>query len=264
MGASRPCARVTRKVAFITGASAGIGAATARALAADGYDLTLVGRRAQRLDALAEELRATHKVEARALVLDLRDAAALERAAKERPELFEQVDVLVNNAGLARGTDPVQSANPQDWDDMIDTNVRALLRVTRLVLPHMVARKRGTIVNLGSTAGRWVYPGGAVYCATKFAVRAISEGIRMDVHGSGVRVTNIEPGLVATEFSEVRFHGDKDRAKTVYEGYEPLRAEDIADTVRWCVSRPPHVDIQELVIFPTAQSAIRMLAKDTD
>lgn len=262
MGAFLPCAAVTRKVAFITGATAGIGAATARALATDGYDLTLVGRRAERLDSLAEELRAKHGVEARTLALDLRDGAALERAAAERPELFERVDVLVNNAGLARGTDPVHEARPEDWDEMIDTNVRALLRVTRLVLPHMVARKSGTIVNLGSTAGRWVYPGGAVYCATKFAVRAISEGIRMDVHGSGVRVTNIEPGLVATEFSEVRFHGDAERAKGVYEGYAPLQAEDIAETIRWCVSRPPHVDIQELVIFPTAQSAIRMLAKD--
>ena len=250
-----------RKLAFVTGASAGIGAATARALARDGYDLVLVGRRAERLDAVADDVRARHGVEATVLPVDVRDFPALELAARAHPEIFERVEVLVNNAGLARGTDPVQTADPEDWDEMIDTNVRALLRVTRLILPHMVKRGSGTIVNLGSTAGRWVYPGGAVYCATKFAVRALSEGIRMDVHGSGVRVTNIEPGLVETEFSEVRFKGDRERAKGVYEGYAPLSAQDLADTIAWCVSRPAHVDVQELVIFPTAQSAIRMLAK---
>lgn len=249
------------KVAFITGATAGIGAATARVLAADGYDLTLVGRREDRLDALANEIRSAHGVQVTVLPLDVRDGRAIDMAQAADAHLFENVDVLVNNAGLARGTDPVQDADPADWDEMIDTNIKGLLRVTRAILPHMVKRGSGTVINLGSTAGRWVYPGGAVYCATKFAVRAISEGIRMDVHGSGVRVTNIEPGLVATEFSEVRFKGDRDRAKQVYSGFDPLTPEDIAETIRWCVARPPHVDIQELVIYPTAQAAVRMLAK---
>ena len=250
-----------RKTAFITGASAGIGAATARALASHGYDLVLTGRRQERLDALARELASTHGAAVTTLAFDVRDAEALARLVRERPEAFERVDVLVNNAGLARGTDPVQDADPADWDEMIDTNVKGLLRVTRAVLPHMVRRGSGTVVNLGSTAGRWVYPGGAVYCATKFAVRALSEGIRMDIHGSGVRVTNIEPGMVETEFAEVRYKGDAERAAQVYQGYQPLRAEDIADTIVWCVERPPHVDVQELVVFPTAQSAIRMLHK---
>lgn len=252
---------MAQNLAFVTGATAGIGEATARALARDGHDVVLVGRRQDRLDALAQAIRKEHGVEAHALALDVTDDQALAAAAKEHAAWFENVEVLVNNAGLARGVEPVQSADPADWDEMIDTNVRALLRVTRLILPHMIERKRGTIVNLGSTAGRWVYPGGAVYCATKFAVRAISEGIRMDAHGSGVRVTNIEPGLVETEFSEVRLKGDKAAAAKVYEGFSPLVAADIADTIAWCVSRPAHVDIQELVIFPTDQSAIRMVAK---
>lgn len=246
--------------AFITGATAGIGAATARALAAAGYDLTLTGRRQERLDALAKEV-GTDGRTVDTLAFDVRDADALARLQQERGELFRGVDVLVNNAGLARGVEPVQEADPADWDEMIDTNIRGLLRVTRTILPDMVERGTGTVVNLGSTAGRWVYPGGTVYCATKHAVRAISEGIRMDVHGSGVRVTNIEPGLVETEFSQVRFKGDEARASKVYQGFDALTAEDIADTVAWCVSRPPHVDVQELVIFPTAQSSVRMIAK---
>lgn len=247
-------------LAFVTGASSGFGAATARVLAADGFDLVLSARRRDRLDALATELQARGAA-AHVLPMDVADAASVARAQQERPDWFRDAEVLVNNAGLARGTEPIQAGHEADWDEMIDTNVRGLLRVTRAVLPHMLARGSGTIVNIGSTAGRWVYPGGAVYCGTKFAVRAISEGIRMDVAGSGVRVTNIEPGLAETEFSEVRLKGDKEAAKKVYEGFVPLSAQDIAEAVSWCIARPRHVDIQEMVIFPTAQAAIRQVAR---
>lgn len=200
---------------------------------------------------------------AHSIPFDLRDKDALKLAAISEASLFERVDVLVNNAGLARGTEPIHEGDPDEWDEVIDTNVKALLRLTRLILPHMVRRGSGHVVNLGSVAGRWVYAGGAVYCASKFAVRAISEGIRMDVAGSGVRVTNIEPGLVETEFSEVRFRGDAERARKVYQGYQSLSASDIADTILWCVSRPPHINIQELIIYPTAQAAIGMVAKSS-
>ncbi len=177
--------------------------------------------------------------------------AALEKVS----ESLDKVSVLVNNAGLAKGVEPVHQSDVADWDTMIDTNIKGLLYVTRAVLPRMVARKSGHVVNIGSVAGRWVYPGGAVYSATKFAVRAISDSIRMDVMGTGVRVTNIEPGMSETEFSEVRF-GDSDKSKAVYRGMKPLSPDDIADTVSWCVSRPAHVNVQELVIFPTDQAGV--------
>lgn len=248
--------------AFITGASSGIGEATARALAAAGHRrLTLVARRADRLDALSDELRTRHGAEVTVLPMDLRDKAALQMAQAADAHLFEDVDVLVNNAGLARGTEPLHEGNPEDWDEVIDTNVKALLRVTRAILPGMVRRGKGHIVNLGSTAGRLVYPGGTVYCASKFAVRAINEGIRMDVHGSGVRVTTIDPGLVETEFSEVRFRGDAERARKVYQGFQPLTPNDIAETIVWCVQRPAHVNVQEVVIYPTAQATVGMVKR---
>lgn len=242
---------------LITGATSGIGLATARAFAgaSAGAGLVLTGRRPDRLDALRKAF-----PEARLLAWDVRDAEALKRLQAEEAGLFD-VDVLVNNAGLALGTEPLHEGDPDEWDVVLDTNVRALLRLTRAVLPGMVRRGRGHVVNLGSTAGRLVYPGGAVYCASKFAVRAISEGIRMDVQGSGVRVTNVEPGLVETEFSDVRFRGDHARAEKAYQGYQPLTAEDVAETILWCVQRPPHVNVQELVLYPTAQASVGMLAK---
>lgn len=252
---------MARGRAFVTGASAGIGAATARAFAAAQYDLTLVARRAERLDALADELRGAHGVGVTVLPMDVRDASALRMAQAADPQLFEGVDVLVNNAGLALGTEALHEGDPDEWDVVLDTNVRALLRFTRAILPGMVRRGRGHVVNLGSVAGRWTYAGGAVYCASKFAVRALSEGIRMDVHGSGVRVTNVEPGLVATEFSEVRFRGDKPRAAKVYEGVDTLLPEDVAETILWCVERPARVNVQELVLYPTAQAAVGMVKR---
>jgi NADP-dependent 3-hydroxy acid dehydrogenase YdfG len=245
---------VSRKLAFITGATSGIGAATARAFAQAGYDLVITGRRDDRLLDLEGELQALGG-KVTGIPFDVRDKQALHLAALSHPDLFEKVDVLVNNAGLARGTEPLYEGDPDEWDEVIDTNVKALLRVTREILPHMVKRNTGHVVNLGSVAGRWTYPGGAVYCASKFAVRAISEGIRLDVLGSGIRVTNIEPGIVETEFSEVRFRGDAERAKKVYQGFEPLTATDVADTILWCVQRPPHVNVQELVLYPTAQAS---------
>lgn len=252
---------VPRKLAFITGATSGIGAACARAFAIAGYDLVLTGRRDDRLIELEDTLR-EHGGAVTGIPFDIRDKDALRLAALSHPHLFENVDVLVNNAGLARGTEPLHEGDPDEWDEVIDTNVKALLRVTRTILPHMVTRKTGHVVNLGSVAGRWTYPGGAVYCASKFAVRAISEGIRYDVQGSGVRVTNIEPGMVETEFSAVRFRGDTDRARKVYDGFEPLSAGDIAETILWCVQRPAHVNVQELVIYPTAQAGVTHLTRN--
>lgn len=250
---------MSRKLALVTGATAGIGAATARALAGAGYDVAISGRRADRLEALRQELRG---VDVHVLPLDVTDKDAVGRAVRSHADVFDRVDVLVNNAGLVLGVDPVQTGDPDEWDVVIDTNVKALLRLTRAVLPAMVRRGSGHVVNLGSTAGRWTYPGGAVYCASKFAVRAISEGLRMDVMGTGVRVTNVEPGLVGgTEFSEVRFRGDVERARKVYNGLQPLTADDVAETILWCVSRPPHVNIQEIVLFPTAQASVRDVAR---
>jgi serine 3-dehydrogenase len=253
---------MSKGLAFITGATVGIGLATARAFATAGYDLVLVGRRQDRLEAAKDEIEARSKVRVTEIPLDVRDAGALRLMEVAERELLARVDVLVNNAGLARGTEPLQSGDPDEWDEVIDTNVKGLLRVTRAILPHMVARGSGHVVMLGSTAGHWVYPGGAVYCASKHAVRAITEGLRMDVHGSGVRVTSVDPGLVGgTEFSDVRFRGDHERARKVYEGYRPLAPEDVADAILWCVERPPHVNVQDVVLMPTAQASVTMVAK---
>ena len=241
------------KCAVISGASAGIGAACARALAAKKVDLILLARRAERLTELKRELESAHGVRIDAHALDVTDAAAVARVIevlRERP-----IDVLINNAGLAKGTEAVPAGHLADWDQMIDTNVKGLLYLTRGLLPSMIARGRGHIVNLGSVAGRYVYPGGAVYCATKFAVRALSEGLRLDLMGTGLRVTNIEPGMVETEFSRVRL-GDDEKARAVYQGMAPLTADDVAETIVWCLDRPARVNVQELVLFPTDQAGV--------
>ncbi len=193
------------------------------------------------------------------IVCDVRDSLAVEQKMKDYKTQLSGINVLINNAGLAKGTTTFQDSNPSDWNEMLDTNVVGVLNMTRLVLPFLIANQSGHIVNLGSVAGRYVYPGGAVYCATKFAVRALSEGLRMDLSGTGIRVTNIEPGMVETEFSIVRMGGDKTKADEVYKGMNPLTAHDIAETVCWCLERPAHVNIQELVIFPTDQAAIRQV-----
>jgi NADP-dependent 3-hydroxy acid dehydrogenase YdfG len=251
---SQSSTQLTGRLAFITGATSGIGQATAEILASRGVNLIISGRREERLRNLAEELKRSYGVEVEPLMFDISDRTAAEAAIASLAQKMERLDILVNNAGLARGTDLMPQASIDDWEAMIDTNIKGLLFVTRKVLPHLVRRK-GHIVNIGSVAGRWVYPGGAVYCATKFAVRALSEGLRMDLMGTGIRVTNIEPGMVETEFSEVRFR-DAQKAKAVYRDMTPLEARDIAETVSWCLERPPHVNIQELVIYPTDQVGV--------
>jgi 3-hydroxy acid dehydrogenase/malonic semialdehyde reductase len=241
--------------ALVTGATSGFGLAIARRFAAEGANVVVTGRREERLRALAEELRSRHHVEVDALVFDVRDRAAVESALRGAPNLLGALDLVVNNAGLAAGLAPVQSADPDDWERMIDTNVKGLLWVTRAVLPGMVERKRGDVVNIGSVAGHQPYGGGAVYAATKFAVRAITEALRYDVLGTGVRITNVAPGLAETEFSLVRFHGDEARAKSVYSGVNPLTPEDVADAVAWAVTRPAHVNVQEILLMPTDQAS---------
>lgn len=239
--------------AFITGATSGIGLETARLFAKNGRALILNGRRLSRLVELQKEL--GDKVEVLLAPFDVSDKLEVYNWFEKNANIAARVDVLINNAGLARGSDPIHKADEKDWDEMIDINVKGLLTVTRKLLPALIAN-RGHIVNLGSVAGRWTYTGGAVYCATKFAVRALSEGFRMDLIGTGVRVTNIEPGMVETEFSDVRFR-DAQKAKQVYNGMTPLTPQDIAESIWWALSQPKHVNIQELVIFPTDQASLR-------
>lgn len=232
---------------LITGATSGIGLACARLFAARGAVLTLVGRRVDRLDAIAAEL----PTEVATITLDVTDRlaalAALEGA--------RTPDVLLNSAGLASGLAPIQDGDFADWDAMLDTNVKGLLTVTRALLPRMIAAGHGHVVNIGSIAGRESYPGGAVYCASKHAVEAITRSMRMDLLGTGVKVSTVDPGMVETEFSLVRFHGDADRAAAVYEGLDPLTGDDVAEAVVWIADRPRHVQIAEVVMFPTAQAS---------
>ncbi|HEX2081650.1 MAG TPA: SDR family NAD(P)-dependent oxidoreductase [Longimicrobium sp.] len=244
---------------LVTGASAGIGQACARAFAAAGARLVLTARRRERLEALADGLRGAHGTECHLLALDVRDAAAVQAALQGLPAEWAAIDVLVNNAGLGRGLEPLHTGDPGDWDEMVDTNVKGLLYVTRAVTPGMVERGRGHVINLGSVAGHEVYPGGAVYCATKHAVDAITRGLRMDLLGTGVRVSTIDPGMVETEFSVIRFHGDRDRADRVYRGMTPLTAADIADAVVWVATRPPHVNIDQIILKPTDQASATMV-----
>jgi 3-hydroxy acid dehydrogenase/malonic semialdehyde reductase len=247
---------------LITGASAGIGAACARAFAAAGARLVLSARRTDRLQALADELKAAHGTECCLLELDVRDVGVVTRLIEDLPPRWAQIDVLVNNAGLGRGTDKLYEGNSGEWDEMLDTNVKGLLYVTRAVVPGMVRRGRGHVVNLGSLAGHEVYPGGAVYCATKHAVDAITRGLRMDLVGSGVRVSTVDPGMVQTEFSTVRFRGDQDRAEKVYAGMTPLTADDIADAVLYCATRPPHVVIAEVIMMPVDQGSTTLVHRN--
>jgi 3-hydroxy acid dehydrogenase/malonic semialdehyde reductase len=240
--------------ALVTGATSGIGLACAERLVAEGARVIAVGRRADRLAALASRLGAA----VHPLTLDVGDKGAVERALAELPPPFGAVDLLINSAGMALGLEPAQRASLDDWERMIDTNCRALVHVTRLLLPGMVARDRGHVVNIGSVAGSWPYPGGNVYCATKAFVRQFSLALRADLLGTRVRVTNVEPGMVETEFSSVRFHGDDAQAAKVYEGTTPLTAADIADTVAWCVTRPAHVNVNTIEVMPVQQAFARL------
>jgi 3-hydroxy acid dehydrogenase/malonic semialdehyde reductase len=241
--------------ALVTGATSGFGLATARAIAALGCNVAITGRREDRLRSVSDSIRRAYPVEVTPLRFDVRSLDEVRAALEGAPDLLSKVDVLVNNAGLALALDPLQEGDPADWDQMIDTNVKGLLYVSRLVLPGMVKRGRGHVVNVGSVAGHQTYAGGAVYSATKYAVRAITDALRYDVLGKGIRVSNVEPGLAETEFSEVRFKGDRARAKSVYEGLKPLLAEDVADAVVWCLTRPDHVNVQSILILPTDQAS---------
>ncbi len=254
--------RIAGKLALVTGASAGIGLACARRFAAMGAHLVLWARRTDRLEAEAESIRRTHGVEVRAAAVDVRERAAVERAAAALVAAGAVPDILVNNAGLAAGLDKLQDGDPDDWDRMIDTNIKGLLYVSRAWLPHMVARGRGHVVNLGSLAGHQTYPKGNVYGATKYAVRALTEGMYLDLVGTPIRVSSIDPGLVETEFSVVRFDGDAARAKAVYQGMRPLTAEDVAEVIAYVVDLPEHVNILDVVLMPVAQRSTQVVHRE--
>ncbi|MHC2991244.1 malonic semialdehyde reductase [Pontibacter sp. HJ8] len=246
------------RIALVTGATSGIGRATAVALAKQGYHIIATGRRAERLQELEQQIT---EVPVHTLQFDVRDKAAVTAAISSLPEAWKTIDVLVNNAGNAHGLASIQNGAVEDWDAMLDINVKGLLYMTHGVLPLMLAQKKGHIINIGSIAGKEVYANGNVYCASKFAVDAISKGMRIDLVQEGIKVSEINPGLVETEFSEVRFKGDKERASCVYQGYEPLRAEDIADLIVFMVTRPAHVNLAEVLILPAAQASATVLHK---
>lgn len=248
------------KIALITGATSGIGMATARLFASNGLHLILCGRRQERLDALAEEL--SEKTSVHTLTFDVRDKELVSELLRKLPEPFSDIDILINNAGNAHGLDPIQSGNTDDWDAMIDINVKGLLYVTKALLPKLIKKQSGHIINIGSTAGKEVYPNGNVYCASKYAVDAINQGLRIDLNGNGIKVGAINPGLVETEFSEVRFKGDESRAEKVYQGFTPLQPEDIADIIWFAVTRPPHVNIADLTVMCLDQASSTIVNKN--
>ena len=254
---------IQNQIVFITGASSGIGSACAKIFAKGGAKLILAARRLEKLDRLAKELVETKSIasanEIYLLELDVRDRPQVESAITALPDAWKSIDILINNAGLSRGLDKLHEGNFQDWEEMIDTNVKGLLYMTRSIVPGMVSRGCGHVVNIGSIAGRQTYPKGNVYCASKAAVRAISEGLKQDLLGTPVRVTEIEPGLVETEFSNVRFHGDAEKAKNVYQGLTPLTADDVADVVYFCATRSPHVNISEVLLVPTDQASATLV-----
>lgn len=247
------------KIACITGASSGIGFSTAKALSAAGYHLILCGRRLERLEALKKELPRDSYL----LTFDVRDRDGVVAAFQSLPEVWQSIDVLVNNAGNAHGLGAIQDGDPADWDAMMHSNVDGLLNVSRLVIPGMIRRGAGHIVNLSSIAGKQSYPNGNVYCASKAAVEALSQGMRLDLNAHGIKVSNVAPGAVNTEFSSVRFKGDQQKSDAVYAGFEPLVAEDVADLIRYIVTAPEHVNIADVTILPKAQaSATQILRKN--
>lgn len=257
------------RIVLITGASSGIGSATARVFALAGAKLILVARRQDRLEQLVDELgkefveTGDTGLQTHLLSLDVRDRVAVDSAISHLPPDWSLIDVLINNAGLSRGLDKLQEGSIQDWEEMIDTNIKGLLYLTRAIVPGMISRGRGHVLNLGSTAGHQTYPNGNVYCATKAAVRVISEGLKQDLLGTPVRVTSVDPGLVETEFSQVRFRGDTQRAKKVYQGLTPLTPDDVADVIFFCATRPPHVNISEVLLMPTDQAGSMLFNRQT-
>lgn len=245
--------------ALITGASSGIGMSCAKYFAKAGYHLILAARRIERLNELKQELNKLYpNITVELMQLDVRSREEV----TEKLSHLTNIDILINNAGLSSGLEPVQDGDIDDWEKMIDTNIKGLLYVTRAITPGMVAKNKGHIINIGSIAGHEIYPGGNVYCATKHAVVSLSKAMRIDLFGTDIRVTEIDPGMVETEFSLVRFHGDKDKADRVYEGMQPLTADDIADVILYCASCPPHVNISEVVIMPTAQARVGMVKRE--
>lgn len=251
---------VMTKTALITGATSGIGKATAIVFAKEGINLIICGRRREALEKLRDELKV--KVHVHCLSFDIRNREEVFEALEKLPKEFRTIDILINNAGNAHGLDPIQSGNLDDWDAMIDINIKGLLYVSKAVIPTMAENKQGHIINIGSLAGKEVYPKGNVYSASKHAVDAINKGMRIDLNAQGIRVGAINPGLVETEFSEVRFKGDKEKAKSVYEGFQPLKPEDIADIILFVVTRPYHVNIADLLVLPTAQATSTIVRKD--
>lgn len=250
------------KTVFITGASSGIGSATARAFAEHGARLLLCARRLEKLQAMEAELRDLGAADVYPFALDVQNREAVAQTVQELPEHWRAIDILINNAGLSRGLSKLWEDDIQNWEEMIDTNVKGLLYVTRAVVPGMVERGHGHVINLGSIAGHMTYPGGHVYCATKAAERAITDGLRIDLNGTPIRVTTIDPGMVETEFSNIRFRGDDARAKKVYTGLQPLTPEDIAETIVWSATRPPHMEIQTIVLTPTAQANAYVVSRE--
>lgn len=241
-------------IAFITGASAGFGKATAELFAQNGWDVVITGRRKTRLEMLERQLKEKYNVDVLVLTFDVRSHTEVKQAIDSLPEKWKQIDLLVNNAGLAAGLGPIQEGVLSDWEDMIDTNVKGLLYMTRSIAPLMIQNKKGHIVNIGSIAGKEVYANGNVYCGTKHAVDALTKAMRIDLVQHGIKVTQIAPGMAETEFSIVRFKGDDEKAKSVYKGLTPLSAQDIAETIWWVANRPSHVNINDIVIMPTAQA----------
>lgn len=249
-----------KKTALITGATSGIGRATAEEFAKHNINLILCGRRQERLDTIQHALE--KQTDVHTLNFDVRDKDAIFKAIASLPDEFQQIDILINNAGNAHGKDPIQTGDLEDWDAMMDINVKGLLYVSKAIIPHMTERKSGHIINIGSSAGRDIYPNGSVYCGSKAAVLAITEGMRMDLNPFGIKVSAINPGMVETEFSEVRFKGAAN-SNDAYAGYKALQSEDIAEIIYFMVSRPAHVNIADLLVFPTAQASNTLIKKET-
>jgi len=243
------------KTTFITGASAGIGKACAEIFAKEKSNLILSARRIERLKTLAKKLEKDHGIKVKCLKLDVRNYDEVEKVIDSLDNNWKKIDILINNAGLSRGLDKIYEGKKEDWDEMIDTNVKGLAYVTRHVLPLMVKRKKGHVINIGSTAGHEVYPAGNIYAATKFAVKALSQSMRLDLLDKAIKVSSVDPGMVETEFSEVRFRGDKKRAKNVYKGLVPLSSKDVAEAVLFCASRPTYVNINQVILTPLAQAS---------
>jgi NADP-dependent 3-hydroxy acid dehydrogenase YdfG len=254
--------RFANQLALVTGASSGIGAATARAFAAEGARLIIAARRTDRLEKMAAEMQSAHGSQVFVLELDLLKQREAMARLEALPAAWKAVDILVNNAGLSRGLDKLHEGRYDDWEEMIEVNVKGLLAVSRAVIPWMVARGQGHIINIGSIAGREVYPGGNVYCASKFAVRAINKGMSIDLVGTPIRVTSVDPALTETEFSLVRYRGDTKRAAMPYQGLRALSGEDIAEAILWAASRPAHVNVSEMVIYPTAQRSATIVHRN--